>query len=759
VYLGSDLKPAARLRLFRLATNAVLLVWDADTAPRARDLRAVIDGREVAPPFAKTHLALADGRIRNLLATRLAAPIHVLPEAALTDRSGATIAETEQGLSRIAESIAFDAPRLLAGLDAEARVRLARFLLDIVPNALAVARDPQFVRSCRILVGDLNPAPEPFAWRCCLFGRWLVGECVVAADLGPRLTPVLVTEDALSRPLFNPVVQTDRTDDRAVQRLAFVVDRSMISDTCTLAILGEHGLACRSATLDASGLQGPEAWLARSRSVSRAARWCLMDTLDRIHAEHDRAAALARELRAARPAPKPPADEVRLPLSVTLEPPLATPAGVFVTGRIDDRNRLVQGLVMESARSHLPQPPLWFERFEIASGEADQGGRGEGFVALFAAAAADTPCAIKVRLGSGRTIEVGEGPDVLDPAATLERVLKAVPDPVRCERIVSEYLAPVAHALLGQMGELPGQADTVDIGTPPAEPAATIVIGPGVEPEIVRSRTAALALDPDLADAEVLYIVRDDERGGVLRAFLGGLHATYGLPCRLVIVPSFLPTPLAVNAAVAAARAERVVLLHAGVVPLTRGWLRRMAEAADTAGAHCGAVGARVLHEDGAIRCAGGEFATDDGGRWDIERPWLGFPGAFAPATATRLVTVAPRGCLTIARALFQRLGGFDHGYFTMRAAEADLCARIWQAGQSVVCVAEPSVVDLSPPLKGESGPFAGGAAEAADGARLETRWKGTADTLKRVETPAGGKRVAKRTRKAPAGRRQRKAS
>jgi hypothetical protein len=73
------------------------------------------------------------------------------------------------------------------------------------------------------------------------------------------------------------------------------------------------------------------------------------------------------------------------------------------------------------------------------------------------------------------------------------------------------------------------------------------------------------------------------------------------------------------------------------------------------------------------------------------------FDGANKAAAATRAVEVvdAVSGALMmIPRALFQRIGGFDEGYF-LHCEDLDLCKRVRDAGAAVVCANDVRVVHV----------------------------------------------------------------
>jgi len=145
-----------------------------------------------------------------------------------------------------------------------------------------------------------------------------------------------------------------------------------------------------------------------------------------------------------------------------------------------------------------------------------------------------------------------------------------------------------------------------------------------------------------------------------------------------------------VNAGVRASRGEVVALLNNDVEAGDADWLEPLVAIAIDP--RVGAVGAKLLHEDGTIQHAGvalgirGLTGHAGAGRAADD------PGPYDMLTTTRRVSAVTGACLLTRRAVFDELGGFEEN-FVVEFNDIDYCLRAGAAGYAVVSAASPVLV------------------------------------------------------------------
>jgi GT2 family glycosyltransferase len=168
----------------------------------------------------------------------------------------------------------------------------------------------------------------------------------------------------------------------------------------------------------------------------------------------------------------------------------------------------------------------------------------------------------------------------------------------------------------------------------------------------------------------------------------------------------------ACNAGAAAARGEQLVFLNNDTEP-EPGWLEALLDYADE---HLEAevVGARLLYPTGTIQHAGVVFGQDG----YPHNLYTGFPADHPAVNRARRLQAVTGACMLVRRASFERLGGFDEGYFNSME-DVDLCLRIGEAGGEVHYCPAATVVHLESASRGRAERF------EPSVARYRERWRG----------------------------------
>ena len=141
-----------------------------------------------------------------------------------------------------------------------------------------------------------------------------------------------------------------------------------------------------------------------------------------------------------------------------------------------------------------------------------------------------------------------------------------------------------------------------------------------------------------------------------------------------------------VNLGAAHARGEYVLLLNDDTEAVGPGWLERMLDAGAAPGV--GAVGARLLFEDGTLQHAGHTYRTS------LDHIGFGLPGDSAGRTGIlrrrRQVAGVTAACMLTPMHVYEQVGGFSTA-FPGNYNDVDYCMKVRAAGHAIVY--EPDAV------------------------------------------------------------------
>ena len=183
------------------------------------------------------------------------------------------------------------------------------------------------------------------------------------------------------------------------------------------------------------------------------------------------------------------------------------------------------------------------------------------------------------------------------------------------------------------------------------------------------------------APIEVL-VVAGRAMPGHVRSELAALSADV----RLVDYDAPFNFSATINLGAAHAAGDHLLLLNDDVEVVSRDWLARMLDAAE--GPRVGAVGARLLFEDGTLQHAGHTYRTS------LDHVGFGLPGD-APGRlgllgTRRLVAGVTAACLLTPWRVFDEVGGFCTA-FPGNYNDVDYCMKLRFAGHDIVY--EPAAV------------------------------------------------------------------
>jgi GT2 family glycosyltransferase len=139
------------------------------------------------------------------------------------------------------------------------------------------------------------------------------------------------------------------------------------------------------------------------------------------------------------------------------------------------------------------------------------------------------------------------------------------------------------------------------------------------------------------------------------------------------------------NEGVRHARGGTLLLLNSDVVPLAPGWLSAMRAALHRRQRRpVGAVGPKLLFDDGSLQHAGLTFERDFEGRWYNTHFFKGYPRHWPAAQVPRSVPAITGAALLVERDVYESVGGFTQDYIIGDYEDSDLCLKIRACGYDI---------------------------------------------------------------------------
>jgi GT2 family glycosyltransferase len=379
--------------------------------------------------------------------------------------------------------------------------------------------------------------------------------------------------------------------------------------------------------------------------------------------------------------------------------------GLFVDAvhRVDDRSFYVRGWMRDAsaaitgftglspegtrvdlleALARFPRPDV--EEFYGVPAEEQDGGRA-GFVAHFelpTASVLPEGWVFEVRNAAGTAVEAVAPAVVDDTVLTRSVVLADLSHETPGDDVlVRDHTFPALRKL-GARHHWSGAITSVtQYGTPPADPVTSVVVPLYRRIDFVEHQLAHFVDDADLAGADLVYVLDSPEMAAELAANAAALHRLYGVPFRTVVLRRNLGFADANNAGVSVARGRLLLLLNSDVIPDRPGWLSTMADFLDATPA-AGAVGPKLVYEDGSIQHAGMYFLRPEGSPWwENAHYHKGLHRSFPGAAQARPVPALTGACLLLRRELWDKVGGLSGAYVQGDYEDSDLCLRIGELG------------------------------------------------------------------------------
>ena len=253
------------------------------------------------------------------------------------------------------------------------------------------------------------------------------------------------------------------------------------------------------------------------------------------------------------------------------------------------------------------------------------------------------------------------------------------PDKVS-ESMLTNCIAPVGLKLQQLCIEQAKIKDLTIIGTPVKDPLVSIVIPLYRRLDFMKVQLATMANDPTTKECEIIYVLDSPEQEEELRTFLLNHCTLYQLPVKLIVMERNSGYAAANNAGASQATGKYLVLLNSDVFAKTKGWVLKMAQFYANS-PKVGALGAKLVYEDGALQHAGMFFAQTTFPFWLTLHYYKGLPGNYALAQQTRAVPAVTGACLMIRKELYDQVGGLTTDYVIGDFEDSDLCLKCGALG------------------------------------------------------------------------------
>jgi GT2 family glycosyltransferase len=219
-------------------------------------------------------------------------------------------------------------------------------------------------------------------------------------------------------------------------------------------------------------------------------------------------------------------------------------------------------------------------------------------------------------------------------------------------------------------------------GDPPRAPTVSIVVPLYKRLDFIEHQLLQFSRDPDLARAELIYVLDSTEQSEDLAKQARELFALYRMPFRVVNLSASAGFARANEHGIELSRAKRLLLLNSDVIPDRPGWLAAMSDFYD-ARRGIGALGPKLLYEDDSLQHAGLYFhRAPDGELWENAHCFKGLHRSFPAANVARAVPAVTAACMLIDRELYEQVGGLPLHYVQGDYEDSELCLKLGEAGR-----------------------------------------------------------------------------
>jgi GT2 family glycosyltransferase len=709
---------STHLDLFRLGGSVFLLCWTLDAPSAAGRPAITLASRGRRLPSASVTLQLADGRERMAVAFRYGGHDGVVANLSHRHAADAVTAGFDPAVIHAMAEPA----EILRDLAPKSRLALANALVGAWPTLFGLTTTTAYLSFLRQFLLALSPKPVPAVPVATLVEGKVLLETVLPGAHGTVRAAHRIDGAGLSRLACRPRLGPP---DRAGRRqLHLVVDDAPVRGSAVLVLQTESGLVVRALQARQPTPSLGRWWASKASARDGLRNWLV----EQLAGLSEQGRQLAIEM------------QRRLPLAVQnvrrnddlpsaeLDLALCNEAGLLLGGWYRDPDNLLEQVLLHRSDAAPLSILGQIERFPamLAVGSGPEKRPATGFAGLVPGFAAGAPVLqprCELRLKSGTSLFLRPPVQPADVATIRARALAAIPPQHLTATMLERTLAPVLAACQGELRDSLPEPAVKTLGQPLPCPLVSVVVPLYRVYEFLRVQVAAFAGDGWFAaNAELIYVLDSPEHEAEVAHLLGGLHLAYGLPLRLAVMGRNGGFSAACNAGARLARGETLALVNSDVIPAGEGWLPALIRRLDRRG-RIGAVGPKLLYDDGSLQHAGLFFQRDTRGVWLNHHYFKGMPGGYGPANVERPVPGVTGACILLSRSLFLEIGGFDDGYVIGDYEDSDLCLKIRRAGLGILYVPGVALYHLERQSISKSADYTRGVASQHNAWLQTRRW------------------------------------
>lgn len=243
------------------------------------------------------------------------------------------------------------------------------------------------------------------------------------------------------------------------------------------------------------------------------------------------------------------------------------------------------------------------------------------------------------------------------------------------EKVVNRCLLPVLQKLQRRCMDRVWSHKIDHFGSPPGQPAASLIIPLYDRFDFIPIQLAALAADKTMAHAEIIFVLDQPAQYHRVTQTLRNHLPLYGLPTTLVTLNQNSGYSNACNSGARAAKGAHLLFLNSDVIPGHGDWLQKMLDAYQR-DPQIGILGPKLLYADKSLQHAGMYYdkAPSLTRAYLVYHYFKGYPQFYEAAQKSRPVPAVTGACLLIRKSLFDQVGGFSTDYIIGDFEDSDLC-------------------------------------------------------------------------------------